>query len=121
MRWFTADLHIHSVLSPCGGLEMAPDDLIARLKELEINWFAITDHNSMANCPAYHAAAKTAGLEFSWGVDCRPLKRSICWSISTIVTRLSALINSSTRPCLRFPMIRTSLGIKLLLTKTATL
>ncbi|HOH79009.1 MAG TPA: PHP domain-containing protein [Candidatus Cloacimonadota bacterium] len=69
MRWFTADLHIHSVLSPCGGLEMAPDDLIARLKELEINWFAITDHNSMANCPAYHAAAKTAGLEFSWGVE----------------------------------------------------
>jgi len=69
MRWFTADLHIHSVLSPCGGLEMAPQDLMARLGELEVQWLAITDHNSMANCPAYEKAARAAGLEFTWGVE----------------------------------------------------
>lgn len=48
---------------------MAPLELVARLRELEINWFAITDHNSMANCPAYQAAAMAAGLEFTWGVE----------------------------------------------------
>lgn len=69
MRNFRADLHIHSVLSPCGGLEMSPSALIERLKECKIEWFAITDHNSMANCPAYEYAAKRAGLYFSWGVE----------------------------------------------------
>ena len=69
MRCFRADLHIHSVLSPCGGLEMSPSALCARLKELDTQWFAITDHNSMANCPAYAAVARKAGLYFSWGVE----------------------------------------------------
>lgn len=69
MRWLRADLHIHSVLSPCGSLEMAPHDLVKRLQECKIDWFAITDHNTMANCPAYAAVAEAAGLFFSWGVE----------------------------------------------------
>ncbi|MCB5272061.1 MAG: PHP domain-containing protein [Candidatus Cloacimonetes bacterium] len=69
MQSFRADLHIHSVLSPCGGLEMSPSALVKRLKELSVQWFAITDHNSMGNCPAYEAVAKKAGLSFSWGVE----------------------------------------------------
>ncbi|NLK49055.1 MAG: PHP domain-containing protein [Candidatus Cloacimonetes bacterium] len=69
MQWFNADLHIHSVLSPCGGLEMAPFDLVSRLRELEINWMAITDHNSMANCAAYEKVAKMAGIRYTWGVE----------------------------------------------------
>lgn len=48
---------------------MSPSALIERLIECEIEWFAITDHNSMANCPAYEYAAKQAGLHFSWGVE----------------------------------------------------
>lgn len=74
MRNFRADLHIHSVLSPCGGLEMSPSALIEKLQELEIQWFAITDHNSMGNCPAYAAVAKKAGLCFSWGVEIQTIE-----------------------------------------------
>jgi PHP family Zn ribbon phosphoesterase len=69
MRWFTADLHIHSVLSPCGGLEMSPRAVVDRAKSCGIDWMAITDHNSLANCPAYAAAAAAAGLSFTWGVE----------------------------------------------------
>ncbi|MCB5265996.1 MAG: PHP domain-containing protein [Candidatus Cloacimonetes bacterium] len=69
MQSFRADLHIHSVLSPCGGLEMSPSALVMRFKELGITWFAITDHNSMGNCPAYAAVAQKAGLSFTWGVE----------------------------------------------------
>lgn len=69
MQWYTADLHIHSVLSPCGGLEMGPQDLMQRLIDLHINWLAITDHNTLANCPAYANVAQAMGLEFSWGVE----------------------------------------------------
>ncbi len=69
MRWFTADLHIHSVLSPCGGLEMSPGELVARVKKCGIDWMAITDHNSLANCPAYSAVAARLGVDFTWGVE----------------------------------------------------
>lgn len=74
MRDISADLHIHSVLSPCGGLEMSPSALVTRLKELGITWFAITDHNSMANCPAYEAVAKKHGLSFTWGVEIQTME-----------------------------------------------
>ncbi len=74
MRNLRADLHIHSVLSPCGGLEMSPSALVKRLKELDIQWFAITDHNSMGNCAAYEKVAKKAGLCFSWGVEIQTIE-----------------------------------------------
>ncbi|MCB5279038.1 MAG: PHP domain-containing protein [Candidatus Cloacimonetes bacterium] len=74
MRIYSADLHIHSVLSPCGGLEMSPSALVAKLKKLGIEWFAITDHNSMANCPAYESVALRAGLFFTWGVEIQTLE-----------------------------------------------
>lgn len=69
MRCYKADLHIHSVLSPCGGLEMSPRALMQRFKELSIEWIAITDHNSLANCAAYAKAAAEAGIAFTYGVE----------------------------------------------------
>ena len=74
MRCYRADLHIHSVLSPCGGLEMAPSAVVNKLLSSGIEWFAITDHNSMANCPAYEAVARKAGLHFSWGVEIQSME-----------------------------------------------
>ncbi len=69
MQSLRADLHIHSVLSPCGGLEMSPNSIMQRLKQFGIQWLAITDHNSMANCPAYQKVAEKEGLFFTWGVE----------------------------------------------------
>lgn len=48
---------------------MSPREMIARLKQYRIEWFAITDHNSMANCPAYAKVAAEAGMGYSWGVE----------------------------------------------------
>lgn len=53
---------------------MSPSALVQRLKELGIEWFAITDHNTMANCPAYGAVAKRNGLYFSWGVEIQTIE-----------------------------------------------
>ncbi|MFO7660290.1 MAG: PHP domain-containing protein [Candidatus Cloacimonadaceae bacterium] len=69
MRYYKADLHIHSVLSPCGGLEMSPRAMLQRVKELNIEWIAITDHNSLANCPAYAKVAAKNGIAFTYGVE----------------------------------------------------
>lgn len=48
---------------------MSPRAVVRRLKECGIQWMAITDHNSMANCPAYEKAALAEGLSFTWGVE----------------------------------------------------
>jgi PHP family Zn ribbon phosphoesterase len=69
MHCYKADLHIHSVLSPCGGLEMSPHSMMQRIKELNIEWIAVTDHNSLANCPAYAKVAADNGIAFTYGVE----------------------------------------------------
>ncbi len=53
---------------------MSPLAVTQRLKELGIEWFAITDHNSMANCPAFEALAKKSGLAFTWGVEIQTIE-----------------------------------------------
>ena len=69
MHCYKADLHIHSVLSPCGGLEMSPTALMQRAKDLKIEWIAITDHNTLANCCAYEQVATKYGIAFTYGVE----------------------------------------------------
>lgn len=49
MQTFFADLHIHTVLSPCGDLLMTPQNIIDRALEIGLDIIAITDHNSAKN------------------------------------------------------------------------
>lgn len=53
LKKFKIDLHNHTVLSPCGGLEMAPSAMLERAEDLGLDIIAITDHNSCKNCKAY--------------------------------------------------------------------
>jgi 3',5'-nucleoside bisphosphate phosphatase len=50
MKTFRADLHIHTVLSPCGDLEMSPLNIIATAKKQKIDIIGITDHNTTRHC-----------------------------------------------------------------------
>ena len=46
------DLHIHSVLSPCGSLEMSPSNIVEKARQIGLDLIALTDHNSARNCRA---------------------------------------------------------------------
>jgi PHP family Zn ribbon phosphoesterase len=48
---------------------MSPAAMMHRLKELNIEWIAITDHNSLANCPPYAKVAADNGIAFTYGVE----------------------------------------------------
>lgn len=52
------DLHIHSILSPCGDEDMTPNNIVnmSYLKGLDI--IAVTDHNSCRNARAVMEAGK---------------------------------------------------------------
>lgn len=57
MKVFRADLHVHTVLSPCAELEMLPPLIISEAIKHGINLIAITDHNASANIHAVQKAA----------------------------------------------------------------
>ncbi len=50
LKSYKADLHLHSVLSPCGDLEMSPVNIIAKSKELGLQIIGLTDHNCTQQC-----------------------------------------------------------------------
>lgn len=62
MKTFVAELHCHTVLSPCAEVEMIPPLLVAMAIERGINLLAITDHNASANIEAVQRAASGTGL-----------------------------------------------------------
>lgn len=57
MKTYQAELHVHTVLSPCGDIEMIPPLIIEESHSKGINLIAITDHNASANIGAVQRAA----------------------------------------------------------------
>ncbi len=69
MRKLRADLHIHSVLSPCADLEMSPRSIVKEAKKRGLNFISITDHNAFGNCKVVSELAKKEGIEFLFGME----------------------------------------------------
>lgn len=64
-----ADLHIHTVLSPCGDLEMTPLNIVSKAKERGLDLIGITDHNSTLNCLEILRAGKERGVHVLCGAE----------------------------------------------------
>ena len=56
------DLHIHSCLSPCGDMDMTPNNLVNMAKLLGLDVIALTDHNTSRNCRAAMEVGREIGL-----------------------------------------------------------
>jgi PHP family Zn ribbon phosphoesterase len=69
MKKFRADLHVHTVLSPCAEVEMIPPLIVQKALEHGINLIAITDHNASANVRAVQKAAEGTGLTVLPGME----------------------------------------------------
>jgi PHP family Zn ribbon phosphoesterase len=69
MNIFRAELHVHTVLSPCAEVEMIPPLIIQGAQERGINLLAITDHNSTDNIQAVIKAAKGTGISILCGME----------------------------------------------------
>lgn len=62
MKQYRVELHVHTVLSPCAGVEMIPPLLVQTALEQGIRVIAITDHNATANIAAVMEAARGTDL-----------------------------------------------------------
>jgi len=69
MPVYRAELHVHTVLSPCAGVEMIPPVIIEEALKKNINLIAITDHNATANIGAIIEAARGTGLIVLAGME----------------------------------------------------
>ena len=63
------DLHLHSCLSPCGDMDMTPNNITGMAKLLGLDIIALTDHNTCRNCEATIAAGKENGVVVVPGME----------------------------------------------------
>ena len=68
MRYFY-DLHLHSCLSPCGDMDMTPNNITGMASLLGLQIIALTDHNTCRNCDATIEAGKRNGVVVVPGME----------------------------------------------------
>lgn len=64
-----ADLHIHTLLSPCGDIEMTPLNVVKKGLERGLSVIGITDHNSTLQCEEVLKIASREGLYVLCGAE----------------------------------------------------
>jgi 3',5'-nucleoside bisphosphate phosphatase len=69
MNSYSADLHIHTVLSPCGDLEMSPVKIVERAVRKGLDIIAITDHNHTGHARLTRELGEKRGLWVVYGAE----------------------------------------------------
>lgn len=80
MNTFRADLHIHTVLSPCGSLDMSPVKITEKAREKGLDIIGITDHNSTRHCKLVRELAKSTGIFVLTGAEVTTREEVHCLS-----------------------------------------
>ena len=75
---FKADLHIHTVLSPCGDLEMSPTAIVGRALERGLDMIAISDHNTTRQVKVTQQVGREHGLFVLGGVEVTSQEETHC-------------------------------------------
>lgn len=74
MKTYLAELHVHTVLSPCAGVEMIPPLIVREALRHNINLIAITDHNASENASAVIQAAEGQDLTVLPGMELQTIE-----------------------------------------------
>jgi 3',5'-nucleoside bisphosphate phosphatase len=69
MRFIRADLHIHTVLSPCGDLDMSPSNIVSEAYRKRLGIIGITDHNTTRHCELTARLAARRGIFVMQGAE----------------------------------------------------
>lgn len=75
---YRADLHIHTVLSPCGDLEMSPVNIIDRALARGLDMIAISDHNTTRQVKVCQKIGREKGLFVLGGVEVTSQEEAHC-------------------------------------------
>jgi PHP family Zn ribbon phosphoesterase len=75
---FKADLHIHTLLSPCGDLDMTPDEIVRVAKERGLDIIGITDHNTTKHGKLAKKYGDEAGIFVLMGAEVTTKEEAHC-------------------------------------------
>lgn len=78
MKKYRADLHIHTLLSPCASLEMSPALIVKEAAEKKLDIIAITDHNHTAHNSITRTMAAEKGIHLLFGVELNSAEEIHC-------------------------------------------
>jgi PHP family Zn ribbon phosphoesterase len=72
------DLHIHTLLSPCGSLEMSPARIIEKAKRKKLDIIGIADHNTARQCSEVKRLGEMAGITVFCGAEVTTKEEAHC-------------------------------------------
>lgn len=78
MSIYNADLHIHSVLSPCSSLDMSPVNIVDMALKKGLKIISVTDHNTLKHCKVTSEIAQKHGIFFIPGVEITTIEEVHC-------------------------------------------
>lgn len=78
MNTFKADLHIHTILSPCGDLQMSPTNIIREACAKKLDIIGITDHNSTRQAPLIKELGEKEGVFVMCGAEVTSKEEAHC-------------------------------------------
>lgn len=68
-KMISYDFHIHSALSPCGDMDMTPNNIVNMAALLGLNAIAVSDHNSIGNAEAAIKVGERIGVRVLPGME----------------------------------------------------
>ncbi|MBO4581957.1 MAG: PHP domain-containing protein [Bacteroidales bacterium] len=86
---FKADMHIHSVLSPCGDLDMSPSAIVQQAKAKGLDIIGLTDHNSTLNAEVTRKLGAQCGVMVMMGAEVTTKEEIHCLSFMPNSEKLS--------------------------------
>lgn len=88
MNTYSADLHIHTVLSPCGDLEMSPVRIVDRAVQKGLDIIAVCDHNHTGHCKVTRELGEKKGLWVVYGVEVTTREEVHCLAFFDTIVQL---------------------------------
>ncbi|MCF8361809.1 MAG: PHP domain-containing protein [Prolixibacteraceae bacterium] len=90
MNTYKADLHIHTLLSPCGSLEMSPVNIVGAALAAGLDIIGIADHNSTKQAPLVKKIAAEKGLFVLCGAEVNTIEEVHCLTFFETAEQLTA-------------------------------
>lgn len=117
MPLYRADLHIHTVLSPCGDLGMSPVKIVNTALERKLDIIGITDHNSTLHCELINKLASENGILVLSGAEVTTREEIHCLTFFENTETLNAFQKYLEKQLVRFPNDVNKFGYQVIVDK----
>lgn len=110
MNEFRADLHIHTVLSPCGDLEMSPGNIVEMAAKKGLDMIAVTDHNHCGHASLTRELGERKGIKVLYGAEINTREEVHCLVFFDRDEQLSAFQEKLEQDLVKIPNDTSLLG-----------